>query len=80
MSDRRNYFWQTPQFAIWTLTTLVALCAWSARGYVTRLETVEEVLPRVAVAESDVKTLRDGQDKILNELRDINKWLRGNRP
>lgn len=88
MSEHTNYkhFWQTPQFAIWVLTSLVALLSFTARGYlsgyVTRLENVEKVqkenLPKLIVAEADVKTIKDGQDKILAELRDINKWLREN--
>jgi hypothetical protein len=83
MSDKSHqHFWQTPQFAIWSLATLVAVLGFNARGYVKRLETVEEVqrvnLPKLFVAESDVKTIKEGQDKILAELRDINKWLREN--
>lgn len=77
---KQTYFWQTQQFALWVLTVIVAVFGFQARGYVRRLETVEDVqkvnLPKLLIAESDVETLKIGQDKILQELRDINKWLR----
>lgn len=46
---------------------------------VNKIEEVQKVnLPKLFVAEADVKSIKDGQERIVSELRDINKFLREN--